>query len=129
MFKTLIILYARSFWVTASRPNRGRSFAHWPASMLHSPGPDHVPLCLWGLKLMCVRVHGQEIMNTDQVMKLYTKLCAGRCNLINESKVRRTLKVACGPMLAATAKCCLTFKLHSATGRCQVANFADSEVQ
>jgi hypothetical protein len=34
MFKTLIILYARSFWVTASRPNPGRSFQHWPQSMI-----------------------------------------------------------------------------------------------
>jgi hypothetical protein len=30
---TIIILYPDSFCVTASRPNRGRSFAHWPASM------------------------------------------------------------------------------------------------
>jgi hypothetical protein len=33
MFKTLIILYALSFWVTAGRPKRGRSFPHWLAFM------------------------------------------------------------------------------------------------
>ena len=31
MFKTLIILYALSFWVTECTPNSGRSFPHWLA--------------------------------------------------------------------------------------------------
>ncbi len=30
MFKTLIILYALSFWVTECTPNPGRSFPHSP---------------------------------------------------------------------------------------------------
>ena len=34
MFKTLIILYARSFWVTECTPNPGRSFPHWRAPMI-----------------------------------------------------------------------------------------------
>ncbi len=33
MFKTLILLYARSFWETGSRPKPGRSFPHWLATM------------------------------------------------------------------------------------------------
>ena len=34
MFITLIILYARSFWETAGRPNPGRNFDTWLLSML-----------------------------------------------------------------------------------------------
>ncbi len=34
MFKTLIILYARSFWVTECTPNPDWSFPHWLAPML-----------------------------------------------------------------------------------------------
>jgi hypothetical protein len=37
MFKTLIILYARSFFETESRPNPGRSFPHWLATMVGYP--------------------------------------------------------------------------------------------
>ncbi len=33
IFKTLIILYARSFWVTECTPNPGRSFQHWLVPM------------------------------------------------------------------------------------------------
>ncbi len=36
MFKTIIILYARSFWETESRPNPGRSFPHWLAPMVET---------------------------------------------------------------------------------------------
>jgi hypothetical protein len=36
MLKTLIILYALSFWVTAGRPKRGRSFPHWLESMIYT---------------------------------------------------------------------------------------------
>ncbi len=34
MFKTLIILYALSFWVNERTPNPGRSFPYSPLSML-----------------------------------------------------------------------------------------------
>ncbi len=37
MFKTLILLYALSFWVTECTPNPGWSFPHWLAHMLASP--------------------------------------------------------------------------------------------
>ena len=36
MFKTLIILHARNFWVIEGRPKRGRSFPHWLAPMIQS---------------------------------------------------------------------------------------------
>ncbi len=36
MFKTLIILYTHSFWENESRPNPGRSFPHWLATMTRS---------------------------------------------------------------------------------------------
>jgi hypothetical protein len=36
MFKTLIILYALNFWVIEGRPNPGRSFQHWLASMVQA---------------------------------------------------------------------------------------------
>ncbi len=34
MFNSYTYCMLRSFWVTASRPNRGRSFQHWRASMI-----------------------------------------------------------------------------------------------
>ncbi len=34
MFKTLIVLHARSFWVTECTPNPSWSFPHWPAPMV-----------------------------------------------------------------------------------------------
>ena len=52
MFKTLIILYARSFWVTECTPNPGRSFPHWRAPMAQGAaragtqnGDEHVMYC------------------------------------------------------------------------------------
>ncbi len=41
MFKTLVILYALSFWVTECTPNPGRSFPHWLAPMGHCQNTKH----------------------------------------------------------------------------------------
>ncbi len=49
MFKLIIILYARRFWVTECTPNPGWSFPHWPGPMLELKyGP--LAAC-WGLAL------------------------------------------------------------------------------
>ncbi len=50
MFKTLIKLYARNFWVIEGRPKRGRSFPHWLAPML--PGGENLLAWAGAMKIL-----------------------------------------------------------------------------